>query len=183
MLEELWDAMQMEETVDYEHSSNTNDEDSLSLSVAATEGIRGKKTMKLQGLVNQQHLLILIDSVSSNTFISHAAVERLQCTTQPTAVVAVTATNGEKLPSTEMVPQVTWWTQGHTFSTPARVLDLTHYGMILGMDWLEQYNPMWVHWKKKKMRFTHQGKRITLVGVKDCTSSCQKLPIQKLKGY
>src|SRR5438128_1278123 len=32
------------------------------------------------------------------------------------------------------------------------------------------------------MRFTHQRKRITLRGVKDCTSQCRKLKIKKLKG-
>lgn len=54
--------------------------------------------------------------------------------------------------------------------------------MILGIDWLEAHSPMWIHWKRKKLRFTHKGQRITLTGVKDCTSSCFKLKTRKLKG-
>jgi hypothetical protein len=75
-----------------------------------------------------------------------------------------------------------WWTQGHTFTTSARVLNLQNYDMVLGMDWLEQFSPMWIHWKKKTMRFNHNSKRILLHGVKDCTSSCPPLNARKLKG-
>jgi hypothetical protein len=37
--------------------------------------------------------------------------------------------------------------------------------MILGEDWLEACSPMWIHWVKKQMRFTHKGKRIMLKGI------------------
>ena len=50
------------------------------------------------------------------------------------------------------------------------------------MDWLESYSPMWIHWKRKLLRFTHQGQRIALKGMKDSLSSCPKLKIRKLKG-
>ena len=90
--------------------------------------------------------------------------------------------DGTQMPSKQMVKDITWWTQGHTFSTTARVLDLKCYDIVLGMDWLEQYNPMWIRWKRKKMRFTHKSQRITLTGVKDCVSKCTKLKVSKLKG-
>lgn len=32
------------------------------------------------------------------------------------------------------------------------------------------------------MRFNHMGKRITLNGIKDCTTSCTKLKVKKLNG-
>jgi hypothetical protein len=41
---------------------------------------------------------------------------------------------------------------------------------------------MWVHWKRKKMIFTHGGSRINLRGVNDCTSSYTKLKANQLKG-
>jgi hypothetical protein len=50
------------------------------------------------------------------------------------------------------------------------------------MDWLEQYSPMWVDWKRKKLRFAYQGQRITLTGVKDCTTKCLPLKPNKLRG-
>lgn len=54
--------------------------------------------------------------------------------------------------------------------------------MVLGMDWLEMYSPMWVHWKRKLLRFTHNGNRISLKGIKDTLSSCPKVKARKLKG-
>lgn len=50
------------------------------------------------------------------------------------------------------------------------------------MDWLEARNPMWIHWKRKLLRFSHNGTRIILKGIKDSLSSCPKLKVRKLKG-
>lgn len=94
----------------------------------------------------------------------------------------MTVADGTKLTAESMVPQLQWWTQGHTFTTNARILPLGSYDLILGMDWLEQHSPMWVDWKRRKLRFTYQGNRITLKGIKDCTSKCTKLKVNKLKG-
>lgn len=106
VLEELLDVMNMETTVEQDPDSQSSDEELLSLSIAATEGIQGKRTMRLHGLVNQQELLILIDSGSSSIFISQAAVDRLQCTTESATDVTLTAANGGKLQSNKLVPQV-----------------------------------------------------------------------------
>lgn len=81
-----------------------------------------------------------------------------------------------------MISQFSWLSQGHTFSVDAKVLDLSCYDLILGMEWLEQHSPMWVHWQRKRMRFTYKGKRITLQGIKGCTKSCKKISVKKLKG-
>ena len=91
-----------------------------------------------------------MDSGSSSTFISAAAVHRLQFQTEEASEVQVTVADGTQMPSKQMVKDITWWTQGHTFSTTARVLDLKCYDIVLGMDWLEQYSPMWIDWKRKK---------------------------------
>jgi hypothetical protein len=79
------------------------------------------------------------------------------------------------------VKQFIWWTQGHTFSTDARVLDLPHYDLILGMDWLETYSPMWIHWKRKLLRFSYAGQRISLKVVKHQLSSCPKSKQERLE--
>jgi hypothetical protein len=41
---------------------------------------------------------------------------------------------------------------------------------------------MWVHWQRKRMRFTHHGTRVILQGVKDCTAKCTKIKSKNLKG-
>lgn len=54
--------------------------------------------------------------------------------------------------------------------------------MILGKDWLDNFRPMWVHWKCQILCFTLQGRRITLHGVKAITSVCKKVIATKLQG-
>jgi len=54
--------------------------------------------------------------------------------------------------------------------------------MILGEDWLEECSPMWVNWRKKIMKFTHKGKRISLRGVSPETNKCTAIGPGKLKG-
>jgi hypothetical protein len=165
--------------------SDSSDEDDaavFALSHAATVGVQGKKTVKLHGLVNNQELLILIDSGSSATFISESTANALQCTLTPAPEIQVTVASGAKLQSNQQVLNFTWWSQGHTFTTNARVLSLPYYDMVLGMDWLEHHSPMWIHWKRKLLRFTHDGKRISLKGIKDSLTSCPKVKARKLKG-
>lgn len=167
---------------DQGQDQTSSEEEMLSLSWSANEGTQSKRTIRLQGLMNNQEILILVDSGSSSTFISSATAQKLQFHQEDTVSVQVTVANGSQISSTKIVKDVTWWTQGHTFTTDARVLDLKFYDMVLGMDWLEKYSPMWIDWKRKRMRFNHKEKRITLAGVKDCTSKCTKLQVRKLQG-
>ena len=55
------------------------------------------------------------------------------------------------------------------------------YDLVLGMDWLERHSPMWIHWKHKLLRFSHNGQRIALKGMKDSPTSCHKIKVRKLK--
>jgi hypothetical protein len=59
-----------------------------------------------------------------------------------------------------------WWTQGNTFITDMRILDLCAYDAVLGMDWLKSCGKMTVDWNLKSMEFLHQGKQIQLQGMK-----------------
>lgn len=106
----------------------------------------------------------------------------LKCAVTQVAPVTVTVANGQKVTSDKQVTDFTWWTQGHTFSHSARILNIPCYDLVLGMDWLEIHSPMWIHWKRKLLRFSYDGKRIALKGTKDSLSKCPKIKVRKLKG-
>jgi hypothetical protein len=184
ILEEVWDVMNLEEDLSKpsDNNSNSSDEEVLALSVEAMQGVQGKKTMRLQGRITNTEILILVDSGSTSTFISTAMANKLSYQQQEVLEVYVQVASGDKLSSTKAINNLTWWTQGHTFSTIARTLDIPCYDLILEMDWMEQFSPMWVDWCKKKMRFNHKGHQIQLNGVKDCTDKCLKLKSKKLNG-
>jgi hypothetical protein len=156
ILEELLEVVQ-ESSMDGSSSTDTScDEELLSLSLSTTIGIQGKKTMRLQGNFKWHEILILVDSGSSSTFISASLVQKLACPTEPIEAATVIVAYGATLLCNTRVPDVTWCTQGHSFTMEARVLDLKHYDMVLGIDWLEDHSPMWVDRKCKRMRFTHK---------------------------
>lgn len=155
IMEEVLEIFQAEEstTAASDVDSHSSDEEILMLSACAAQGIQGKKTIRLQGLLQNHEVLILVYSGSSRTFISDQLVTKLNLTVTPQAVMQVTVADGGKLSSHSSVSKVQWYTQGHTFTSDARVLAIPYYDLILGMDWLEQYSPMWVDWKRKKLRF------------------------------
>jgi hypothetical protein len=80
-----------------------------------------------------------------------------------------------------MVNGLQWWIQGQTFTSDAKILELRCYDMIIGEDWLEAVSPVWVDYKTKAMRITHQGKRVALQGVKDQLDSCPSISKKKCK--
>lgn len=183
VLEEFLEAVQADQPVDISSDESSEEEEEVfSLSQCAAAGVQGRKNIKLSGLVNKQEILILIDSGSFCTFLSDKAVKALNCSVTNALAVSVTVANGQKIKSDHQVPNFTWWTQGYTFSHTVRVLPIFYFDLVLGMDWLESHSPMWIHWKRKLLRFTHNGARISLKGIKDSLSSCPKIKVRKLKG-
>jgi hypothetical protein len=69
-------------------------------------------------------------------------IHKLQLLPQPIKPMIVKVANGQQIQTTKEVQDLTWWIQGHTFSTTARILEFRVYDLILGMDWLENHNPM-----------------------------------------
>ena len=138
--------------------------------------------MKLKGNVGNQEVLILIDSGSVGTFVSEHRADKLQMPTSYCPPTKFIAADGSPMACTRRIPKLQWGVQGHLFLSDAGILPLQCYDMIVGEDWLEECSPMWVHWKKKVMKFTYLGKRITLFGVQPETTKCDAISARKLKG-
>jgi len=140
-----------------------------------------RRIMRLHGKIGSLDVLILVDSGSVGTFISDLA-QQLDCTFQPHTAAQFITANGSPMTCDKIIENLQWSIQGHVFNSEVGVLPLQCYNMILGEDWLESCRPMWVHWKNKVMKFTNQGKRITLYGVKQHNASCTPINAGKLKG-
>lgn len=107
-------------------------------------------------------------------------VNKIQVPTIPAATANVTIADGGQMSSNVIVPAAVWSDQGHVFTTDLRVPRLGCYDVILGMKWLESLGSMWIDWTKKVFRFRHQGRHITLHGVKDVVSSCSEITALQL---
>lgn len=144
----------------------------LSLSLNALSGTDTSDTIRLRALVGNQVLIILLDS---------SLVSRLACSMQKVSPVTVKLPNEQFLSCDSIVPDFTWWTQGETFHTPMRVLDIGAYDAILGVDWLKRHGPIKGDWVTKKIKVTNAGKRVWLQGVTTPDkSSVRELPVKQL---
>lgn len=114
----------------------------LSLSLNSNAGVNASETIRLRALVGNQVLIILIDSGSSGSFLNSNLPAKLGYNVQNTAAVTVKLPNNQFLSCDSIVPDFTWWTQGETFHTPMRVLNIGAYDAILGVDWLKRHGPI-----------------------------------------
>jgi hypothetical protein len=110
--------------------------------------------MRVRALIQNQVLVMLVDSGSSISFVSQRIVDQLILPTE--AEVA----NGEFMLSSRRVVALEWWADGHTYVNDMRVLDLATYDAILGYDWLKSHNPMECDWDNKIMTFRDKGERV-----------------------
>ncbi|WVZ79457.1 hypothetical protein U9M48_027033 [Paspalum notatum var. saurae] len=179
VVEELLDAVDLDEM-------NGADELEEETEVAAVMSVRDaglskRKTMRLQGYIGKESVLILVDSGSVGTFVSKELAARLPYAQLPCEEAQFTAADGSLMACSRRIPQLKWTTQGHTFVVNAGILPLQCYDMILGEDWLQACSPMWVHWGKKIMRFTYNTQRVTLRGVRPQLTQCRAISAGKLK--
>lgn len=143
-----------------------NSGECATISITALSGIVHPKTIQLRALVGNEVVLILIDSGSTHTFVDQALLNRITVKTEKLPMpLQVRVANGDLVSCTHMVPQLTWWIQGHNFNNAMQVLPLGWHDIILGMDWLEQWGIMKCHWAERWIQFQHEGQEIRLQGV------------------
>lgn len=108
---------------------------------------------------------MLVDSGSSTSFLAASIASQLphiQCSPiQPSVKIA----NGQLLRCVSVIPSCQFSIEGHQFQHNLRILHLDSYDLILGMDWLELYSPMQVHWKSKWISLPYRGSTIMLQGL------------------
>ena len=140
-------------------------EEFCQLSLHALAGTENTNCIKLRALVKNKVMLTLMDSGSSHSFVDSSFLEKVGITAVPTLPKKVKLANGQVVISDKVVPQLSWWCQGHTITSEMRVLDLGAYDAILGYDWLQPHSPMSCHWEARTISFMHNGKSVTLQGV------------------
>ncbi|CAN6166061.1 unnamed protein product [Urochloa humidicola] len=166
-LQEVLQVFEIEEDVKsvISNSHSFLDQVFLTVSVAAMTGAPAPRTMSLSGILQGKAINILVDSGSSHTFISCQLAESLQGVSPLDSALKVQVANGGLLHCVSHIPDAVWSVQGHLFTSDVKVLSLSSYDMILGLDWLEQHSPMKVHWRQKWMQIPYQTDVVTLYGV------------------
>jgi len=137
----------------------------LALSQVAFGGTEGPRTMCFQGTIQNHHLLILVDSGSSHSFLSSHIADKLQGVQFLPSAISVQDANGGIMQCATHLPRASWSIQDFNFSSDLQVLPLQHFDLILGMDWLESFSPMKFHWKLKWMSIPYGNSTVLLHGL------------------
>jgi hypothetical protein len=124
VVEELLELLQLQSSSEDERDTDTSEDETLmKISYCASVGTTAKKTIKLHATINGKHVLVLVDSGSSGSFISQKTVDSLQLKTDRVSAVRVMVADGAKLPCDTAVPEVIWHCQNNVFSSTLRVFD------------------------------------------------------------
>jgi hypothetical protein len=121
----------------YEDAMADTQEVFMSISTQAVNGLEHTNSMRLQGVIQGREVIILIDSGSSDNFISSRLAKQLCGVQALQKPVRLKVAGGGVLQGDKELPQCEWRCQGNTFVTDVKVLPLQCYDMILGMKWLE----------------------------------------------
>ncbi|GJM96354.1 hypothetical protein PR202_ga13180 [Eleusine coracana subsp. coracana] len=143
VLEEMWELCCVGED-GHTDDKSTKSQDEMScclISVAAMSGSQAPGTIKLQGVIQDQKVCMLIDLGSSYSFVSRSLAEKILGAACMSSTVRVQVANGDVLSCTHQFTKLPWAVNGYIFQSDFKVLNLSAYDVILGMDWLETHSP------------------------------------------
>jgi len=167
-MQEVWDLFDRPDVGFPNDASVDTPSDSHLLLIISKDAVSGSarpKTMQFTGVIQGITVLILVDSGSTNSFLSDRVVQQLSDISLVPVDLSVKMANGGLMQCTSVMPACSWEMQGHKFAHDLRVLHLHSYDLIIGMDWLELYSPMKIHWGHKWMAIPYQGHTILLQGI------------------
>jgi hypothetical protein len=136
----------------------------LALSKAAILGVPSAHTVHFSRFIQGHPMEILLDSGSSASFVSEAVTAQLSGVRSEPVTTQVQVANCYHLQSTILLRNVNWSVDQCSFQSDFRVLPLRAYDAIIGMDWLEGFSPMQVHWCDKWLLIPYNDQYALLQG-------------------
>ena len=150
-MQELWDVCQDEfevprcsATTDVTEPTDAVPAQAFMLSAAIHSGTATGKTMQFQGSIQGHPILILLDSGSTNSFVSSSLSDRLHGISDLLNPITVLL-----MVILLCALKRFLWQHGRYRATSSILISrfsLGSYDMIISMDCLEAFSPMKVHW-------------------------------------
>ncbi|XP_071940006.1 uncharacterized protein [Coffea arabica] len=137
-----------EEESEFEDALGEQDESTgnpghiIEMSLHALSEAMKRKTITLIGKWDGEEMLILVDTGSLDSYISNEA-----CVT-----------------SKAICPKVSWEMSQHKFCFDLKVMDLSSWDMILGVDWMTHFSPITFDFHQLTIFLHNQGEVVQLRG-------------------
>ncbi|CAD6253076.1 unnamed protein product [Miscanthus lutarioriparius] len=140
-VEAIWQDFQDDDDCSPEDSGPECSEEQvfLAISKAALQSSTPTRAIQFNGLVERCPVRILIDSGSSASFVSLSVSEQLSAVSVLAAPTQVEVVGGGILHSPGLLTDIEWSVDQCVFRSNFRVLQLSAYDVIIGMDWLQKW--------------------------------------------
>ncbi|XP_074343112.1 uncharacterized protein LOC141680927 [Apium graveolens] len=158
------DCSEVEEVVGEMEQLLAQEESPGEISVNALSGNRSIGTIRLQGVLKGKRISILIDSGSTHSFIDSGLVKQLGLIAEVVLPLIVSVADGSRIIVDSICKKLEFTIQGHKFSNDLRLFPLGGSDLILGVDWLKQFNPITLDYAELRITLVKEGVPITLQG-------------------
>jgi hypothetical protein len=122
--------------------------------------------IEVEGTINNQPLVILIDSGASHSYIDPIVVESLHLTkNKHEKSWLVKLATGTKKKVTELVKSCSVDMKGIRTKAELNILPLGSYDFLIGMDWLDQHHALLEFHNKRFTCLNEEGNHVTVQGI------------------
>ncbi|CAD6340373.1 unnamed protein product [Miscanthus lutarioriparius] len=167
-LQEVWNLCQdefLEEEVSEPDNSGEPAQLFMMLSTAAASSHSSARSLQLPRKIGGNDIIIFVDSGSTHSFLNTSVAMKLQGIQPLSSPVFVQVANGGQIACSQEIPMAEWFVHQHKFHSTLKVLDIGFYDMIIGMDRLQAFSPMKIHWEQKWMLIPYGSTQIALQGL------------------
>jgi len=142
----------------------TADQSFMLMSAAAISPSFHPRTLQFQGMLQGKSINILLDSGSTNSFLDTNLAASFTGVQQLSVPTSVQIADGGSVPCSAQIPYVEWSIQGYVFHSTLKLIPIVTHDMILGMDWLQAFSPMKVHWLQRWVQIPYGPHTVVLHG-------------------
>ncbi|KAJ3702949.1 hypothetical protein LUZ61_006654 [Rhynchospora tenuis] len=134
------------------------------ISLHAITGIPTANTMQLPVTIQGHQFLALVDSGSTNNFLSMAVIKGVQLPLTPKPGLRVAVANGDRLPTAGLCSHLQLTIGDETFFEHFFALPLDGFDVVLGCQFLQSLGPIFWDFSNLTMSFLRVNRRVTWQG-------------------
>lgn len=124
-------------------------------------------TLKPEGKLHGQDIIVLMDGGSTNNFIQTRWATHLSLTVQPCNSMKITVGNDTKIQSSSICTQVPLQLSAAVFMVDLLLLPVFFAYVVLGVHWLRSLGPTLFDYHHLWIEFDYQGLRVRLLGLRN----------------
>lgn len=132
--------------------------------------------MRILGQYKSKQFTILVDIGSTHSFMDARVAVELKLPLIEVPEMAVTVVEGRKMSGLLMCSGFIWWVQQLKFTFDLRVLNIGSFDIILGVNWIKLFNPIFFDFTHSTVSINREGRLVILQDIRALSSTVKLLP-------